>query len=87
MFLEAKKVVPRLEVNFAKVQIHKVLVLHCSKKALIKTLLLRAVIAQWIRLRLKCCGLGFEFQEQHSTLFPFIVYCTIFVIVLRKGQN
>ena len=48
-----------------------------------------AVIAQWIRLRLPSpvpCS-NPKYTSIPSAPFPFIVYCTIFVIAMRKGRK
>ena len=43
------------------------------------------VAAQWIRLRLPSCGTVFESQAQHMRFLG--KFCTLYVIVLRKGRK
>ena len=52
-----------------------------------RIILLGGAIPQWIRLSLPSCRPEFESQALLLSFFPFIIYCTIFVIVLRKRRN
>ena len=46
-----------------------------------------SAIAQWICRCLPFCGPGFESQAHHLCLFHLVKFCTLYVIILRKGPK